>query len=564
MRTRSPLAPLAALTAALVACQSTANETVAPGGAQTTEPKLSTSGVALEDEGARFALTASVLDPVRQEDPSAQEAFDAIEIRRQRSRVLSQKFTDVAEEALSRGEIAEARQQFAEALDLDSSNQRARTGFQRAQALLGDPLGIDGETFGEDVTDLTIKRQLLRLRAEEFKSKGDIAVRDGDYDEAIVNYRQAQTVLQYNPLIATDSLDQRLIEGRLEEAIRAREENAAETLRRQREEGEKQLERVKEAERENLEAKLRSYYESANIAFKAQKYDEAAKFAELVLVRDPGNELAKTMLDIAREAGHAKRAESIRRDYREQWIKTFEELRQMNVPVNDVLTFDLDTWKEASGRTALSEKQLEQAADPIRESVVEALKSSYVQVSFEDAELVDVAQFLAAGSKVNFQLSTTAKEELVDTVNLELGRRSVFSVLEALAGNVENFAWQVEDGVVVVTTADSVSGGQVRVTYSVSELTTPIRDFVAPEINLIPSRGLDPIEEELPERESSVVGSSELESLIPAAVAPESWANDVANSISVTETGQMVVSQTPEVQRQIRELLSDLRKATGT
>ncbi|MEL6715129.1 MAG: hypothetical protein AAFP86_15210, partial [Planctomycetota bacterium] len=57
---------------------------------------------------------------------------------------------------------------------------------------------------------------------------------------------------------------------------------------------------------------------------------------------------------------------------------------------------------------------------------------------------------------------------------------------------------------------------------------------------------------------------SELESLIPAAVAPESWANDVANSISVTETGQMVVSQTPEVQRQIRELLSDLRKATGT
>ncbi|MEL6715269.1 MAG: hypothetical protein AAFP86_15930, partial [Planctomycetota bacterium] len=253
-------------------------------------------------------------------------------------------------------------------------------------------------------------------------------MRDGDYDEAIVNYRQAQTVLQYNPLIATDSLDQRLIEGRLEEAIRAREENAAETLRRQREEGEKQLERVKEAERENLESKLRSYYESANIAFKAQKYDEAAKFAELVLVRDPGNELAKTMLDIAREAGHAKRAESIRRDYREQWIKTFEELRQMNVPVNDVLTFDLDTWKEASGRTALSEKQLEQAADPIRESVVEALKSSYVQVSFEDAELVDVAQFLAAGSKVNFQLSTTAKEELVDTVNLELGRRSVFSV----------------------------------------------------------------------------------------------------------------------------------------
>ena len=580
MRNRLSIAPLFAI--ALAACQSTVTEstvtesTVAdePG-----EPQLHTDGVAVPSESARFALAASVTEPTAatfaqdgddggaaasQDDPTPQESFEMVEIRRQRSRALSERFTELAEQALDRNDLESAREQFAEALQLDPSNKAARDGFRRAQALLGDPLGVSGEAFDVDVVGEEVKQQLLRARAMELKNKGDIALREGNFDEAILNYQQAQIVLEYNPLIATDSLDQRLIEGSIESAIAARDEDLAAEAARQRREGERRIEEAREAERNSLENKLRNYYQNADIAFRAQKYDEAAKFAELILVRDPGNELAQTMLEIAREAGHAKRREQIRRDYREQWTKTFEELSQMGVPVNEVLTFDIDTWKEASSRTSLSEQQIEKAADPERDGVIEALKTSYMDIDFESAELADVAQYLASGSKVNFQLSTIAKEELLDPIELKLGRRSVYSTLETLSGSVGNFAWKVEDGVVVISTKDSLTGGQVRVTYSVAELTTPIRDFVAPDINLIPSRGLDPSDEELPERNSSVLEATALESLIPQAVAPETWANDIANSISVTERGQMVVSQTPEVHAQIRELLADLRKATGT
>ncbi|MFT5150819.1 MAG: type II secretory pathway component GspD/PulD (secretin), partial [Planctomycetota bacterium] len=59
------------------------------------------------------------------------------------------------------------------------------------------------------------------------------------------------------------------------------------------------------------------------------------------------------------------------------------------------------------------------------------------------------------------------------------------------------------------------------------------------------------------------VTTSMLEELIRNNIAVDSWDNDPANSIRITDTGQMVVNQVPEVQDMIQHLLDDLREATG-
>ena len=69
--------------------------------------------------------------------------------------------------------------------------------------------------------------------------------------------------------------------------------------------------------------------------------------------------------------------------------------------------------------------------------------------------------------------------------------------------------------------------------------------------------------EDVVERETNVLDTGMLEDLIRATVAPESWDMDPANAIRITDTGAMVVNQTPEVQAQIASLLEDLREATG-
>ena len=49
-------------------------------------------------------------------------------------------------------------------------------------------------------------------------------MRAGDYDRAIESFRQAETILRIDPLIATNSLDERLVSNKLKEAIVLRDE----------------------------------------------------------------------------------------------------------------------------------------------------------------------------------------------------------------------------------------------------------------------------------------------------------------------------------------------------
>lgn len=561
MRTRLSFVPFAAL--ALAACQATT-----PGTDEVLDPQperegLFTEGVTstpAEDGTPVLALAANVMA----QDDEGPDGAAIVAIRDQRMRTLSQEFSKLAQKALDDGDLRGALSQFSDALELDPSNQAAREGFRRAEALLGDPVSGAGARFGDDASNLRIKEQMARMRAEDFLASGDVKLKDGDFEGAVLDYRQAQTILEYNPLIASGSLDERTVVARLEEAIKLRDENAALELQRKRDEATAELERREKDARDQLASKLASYYDAADTAFRAERYSEAAYQATLILERDPGNELAQKMLEVAREAGHAKTSERIRRDYREEWLRTFDDLQTQDVPQIETLRFDKERWKIAEGRKSLSDLQIESAADPVEEEVLNILSGTTVPVDFEEAELQSVIDFLSAQTKVNFQLSAAAQSDIEDVVSYRLSdERSVRTVLNLITDNIEGLSWKVDNGVVLLITDDEKSGGQVNATYSVADLVTPIQDFVAPDINVEPSSGLDPADEDLPERAANVIEAGQLEELIQAAVAPNSWDEDPNNSIRVTERGTLVVRQTPGVQRQIVQLLDDLRESTG-
>ena len=225
-------------------------------------------------------------------------------------------------------------------------------------------------------------------------------MRAGDYDRAIESFRQAETILRIDPLIATNSLDERLVSNKLKEALIARDEAEQLELAQQRSAAAEEVARMEAAERDRVRNKLSSYYERANSAFMAENYDEASKFAQLILVADPGSEAAQELLETSRAAGHAKVDERQRRDYREEWLRTFDDLRTMDVPQTQPLIFDLDRWKEVSQRRSFSSIQIETAIDPERAAVLERLNQTVVPARFGDedgpAALSSVANFLQA------------------------------------------------------------------------------------------------------------------------------------------------------------------------
>ena len=575
MRTRLTLLPF--LITASVACQASdpqnaANDPIASGIVSPANAELFTAPLeASSTSQVSMALAANVTagpaaGPAAQ---SGDESFDLAQVRMQKSRALSTQFADLAEEALNRGDLNDAVEQFASAIELDPSNEAAREGFRRALAMQGDPLASADEQFKSDVVTMEVREAMARMRAEDFSNSARVALENGDYDAAVQGFRQAETILKLNPLIASNSLDEQVIRGELEAAINLRTEAQALKLQRQREEAEEQISRIESEESNRLENKLREYYHRADRAFRSEKYAEAASFADLILVRDPTNKMAKDLRDLARESGHAKVSSRLRRDYREAWLRTFDELRTMDVPQVEPLVFDIDRWRNVVDRSPLSELQLEAAADPERDAVMAKLNQILVPARFDNegdgVPLANVADFLQQQSGINFQLSTSVKDldEEESAVKLQRSEGSVRLVLDLIAETVPEVSWKIEDGVVLFVTEEELVGGQINTTYSVADLVTPIPDYAAPDINVEPSQGLELAEEDIEEREANVIGISQLEELIRNNVASASWENDPANSVRVTERGQMVVSQTPDVQRQIGALLQDLRESTG-
>jgi len=552
------LYPIPLLLAATVACQST-------------EPTVSTQ------EPAGPAAVPSIV-PVELSAPTpaapqdVQDARDLVNRTRDAQDSLAEDYMARAQAELDRADLTAALASASNALDLAPSNQDARALLRKIQGLLGDDYANASLAFEDELQRTSVRRAQARLEAENHTNRGDNAQRDGDYDAAIQHFRQAEMVLRYNPLIANDSLDERLLRGKISEAIRLRDDAVAKADEAARLEAERLRKEAVERERARRANKVLEYYELANSAYLAERFSEAEDWCELILIEDPGNEQATSLKRVARESRHFKADEVNRRNYREQWLRTFEELDTMNVPQTDALGFNLERWRAVAHREPLSHDQLDPGANTQREKILERLESVSFAPNFggqddEGTPLESVADYLQQMTGVNFLISNAVVEELGEdetAVILTLtGQRSVSNVLDIIAFNSESLRWKVEDGVVKFVTIDEMIGGQVLVTYGVQDLIHAIPDYPGRDINVSPSGGLFPPDEDIEERETNVIEQGMLEDLIINNVSPESWDADPANSIRITDNGIMTVNQTPEVQEQIQQLLEDLREATG-
>jgi hypothetical protein len=242
----------------------------------------------------------------------------------------------------------------------------------------------------------------------------------------------------------------------------------------------------------------------------------------------------------------------------------------MNVPQTDPLKFQLERWREVSQRETHSNRQLDPTLDPQRDAVMARLESVRFAPNFggpddEGTELQSVAAYMQQLTGVNFWISNAVRDELdveETSIILHLPERSVKKVLQIISETSDSLRWKIEDGVVMFVTPDEMIGGQVLVTYGIQDLIHPIPDYPGSDINVSPSDGIVPPDEDLPEREYNVVDTALLEDLIRNNIAIESWENE-ANGIRINDNGIMVVNQTPEVHAMINALLEDLREATG-
>ncbi len=508
--------------------------------------------------------------PQSPQEGMAEDAQRAARLRQQQT-FLSAEYLTEGDRSLERGDLEGALTSYANALDLDPSSQKAREQMRKVEALLGDRYATAGSFLEDAAQREVVRRAQARMAAEDARMRAKNALAQGDYNTAVEQYRQAEIILRYNPLIATDSLDARIVQGELETAVRLAEEGKAEAARRAAETADEARRRTEDSARRYREDRLRELFDRANTAFLAEDYPRAEALTSQVLLEDPNNGPARELRDLAKDMRHAKTEERNRTQYREQWIRTFEELDTMDVPQTETLVFDdLKRWREVSQRTPLEFSQLDPVEAQDKQVVLDRLDSTPIEPKFlgpdgNGSPLEEVANFLQSVTGVNFLVSPKVKEELDEeqrTIKLDLPTRSVRKVLDLIAETHENLRWKVEDGIVKFVTKDEMKGGQVLRTYGVQDLIRPIPDFPGREMNVSPSGGVQLAEEEAAEREANVITGDALDTLIRNNVEPGSWEADPQNSLRISN-GTMVVHQTPEVHAMIEKLLRDLREATG-
>ena len=491
--------------------------------------------------------------------PAVQDSLDRAQLREERRKTLAQEYLSRGQRELDRLDYDAAMTSFAAALDLDPTSESARELLGRVRALMGDRFASAADTLQDETDRAMVKRAQARLQVNEFLRQGDTAAAEGDYAGAIQSYRQAEAILRWHPMIASDSLDERIVRGKIEDAGLRLEQQRTEELREQAARAEEQRQAAEQAAAARREQKLKEYYQLANQAFVNDRFEEAERWTRLILLEDPGNEAATALLSTARDARHQEIDEDHRKHYREQWLRTFEELDTMNVPQTEPIKYSAERWKKVRARQPLTHGTADPRASAERAVVMARLEELQFDPNFggpdgEGTPLEEVATYLQALTGVNFWISNAVRDDLDEeetSIVLDVPERSVRKVLDLISATSESLRWKIEDGVVKFVTADELTGGQVLMTYSVQDLIHAIPDYPGREINIAPSGGLIPLDEDLEEREANVVTLSSLEELIRNNIDTESWDADPANSIRTTEVGQLVVNQTPEVQEKI-------------
>lgn len=509
---------------------------------------------------------------------------DAARLARQREKgaVLAKAYVEEGDKLLALADLEGALKSYSTADDLaaDAGNDAAgqelremtRQKMQTVKGLLGDKYS-DAATFMKDATEQElVRRAQARFAANEARMNGKNKLAAGEYDAAIEQYRQAELILRYNPLIATDSLDEKIVRGELETAIRMSEEAHQSAEQKAMEAAQHARELKEKEEAQYRENKLRTLYAEANTAFLNENYSLSEQICAQILLEDPGNKAATELRQVARDMYHSKADEENRKHYREQWIRTMEEIDTMNVMQTEPIVFnDLKRWAEVRIRQPLEFSSLDTSGNQdSKKQILNQLDTVRIVPKFVGADgsgspLSDIAAFMQITTGVNFMISPKVMSEMDEDqrkIKLELPERSVRKVLDTISEIRENLRWKIEDGIVKFVMKSELVGGQVLREYEVNDLTHIVADFPGREMNVAPSGGAQLKEEDPVTKVSNVIAGSDLDTLIRNNVAAESW-QDPDNALKISDSGTMVVNQTPEVQEQIAKLLEDLREATG-
>ncbi|MDB5328229.1 MAG: hypothetical protein JWM57_3798 [Phycisphaerales bacterium] len=502
-----------------------------------------------------------------------------------------------AEEAQRYGEALDL---YTKAYDLDPSNEDAKAGRSRLVTLTGT------SSVKEDIGTTQEREILARRQAITFSfnyglndAKNKTAT--GDFDGARTSIAQAEAASGSDPSLFRNeeiqSFKTQIADARttLERAQIADREKKADDVRASSEKESALRDRQAIETRERAVASLIADSKRFN---DQGRYEESLKVINQILILDPKNEYATNVRAILFDKASLQRQRRDREEFDKNLVLTLNEAASKSIPYADILTYPTD-WPDLSARRdqTLRDERQTSAAD---EAVNALLDKSLPEIRFEAVSLSDVIDFLRDTTQANIFVNWKALEAAGIDRNAPVSTRLrnvklskvLKTVLESVGGGATvTLGYTVDEGVITISTTEDLAKNVETRTYDIRDLIIQIPDFTDfPEISLTANSGGSRTagggtgggggggggssqnlfggagggggggsqNQNTQTREELV---DQITSLIRETIGVGTWKEDGGQLGSLRELGgQLIVTQTPEIHRQITSLLQKLRE----
>lgn len=500
--------------------------------------------------------------------PAANEQLEerAAEVERERSEreFTAQKLIDLGDEARARGEWADARLNYARALEVDPGNEAAKSKLADANAMLGDVAGGAKSAFESAANERLVRRQQAQAEITDLVTVGKRLESQGDYEGAVRRYEKALLIVglypYYGDFSPTEAQLRDMIAGATARKVEAEKQRKAAAQAQARELAEAQERQQAQAR----EARIQSLFNQANLAMQRNEFDLAREYAERILELDPTNATAAKLAHLAKQASLAREEEITQRNIREQWKTAFEQVEAAADPQVNPVEFP-KTWTKVEGvrKPYAFSKSLSETADPRDRQVMNVLETTTVNINFTDTRLQDAVSFLQNYANVNIMILPSVFQEHSEDellVNLQAEGVTVKNALDLIT-LTKGLSYKIDRGVVQIGTEAESRGPVILDLYDVKDLTVPVRSFPGEDINLTPSGGFGFAFFEQEEIEPiKIFEGDALGDLIRETIDPVVW--DEGGDVQYREGGILIVKAPKETHAKIRDLLDGLR-ATG-
>lgn len=480
-------------------------------------------------------------------------------VQDQQKEALADEHYQLAERYFQAGRFEQADLEVKQSLDLNPNHLAAKALWQDVQVALGRGVVTPQDMQVRKAIDLErARRQQTLLEMGNAYNLGLKAFNEADYAKAEEQFRTVIEVVKWLPYDVALEEYRTMALGMLDQTRGAARdaEIASEALRRKRIELEKQEQDYTRAltEREEIEI----LFNQAQKYFEEQRYDEALKLTERILMLNPNLKTVREMRTVTQRLRHQKVENDWLKTYVEEWKRTFERIDMLSVVHPDLMSYpDRERWEKTAARGPKRiGGQEEDVLSDTDQGIMNLLKTQPITMDSPNIPLSEFKDQLQASTGLNFAFSQVEDTEV--SVTAQLKDVTVENLMNIALAPVD-IGWYVQEGVVLIVPITVVLAQTRLEVYDVQDITYALQDFPGVDISL--SSNQIGVNTQTDEGEAVEFTTDQLVELIQGTIDSEGW--DAEGRSIQAHQGLLIIRTIPAVHAAVARLLRDFRASTG-